>query len=146
MEVSQMSDQTAALRKLPITKNAAKFSPNTALESNVTHEIPLGDVRSRATRTLPLAVSIPDFTAYRATMTIQSEYMRVTLSAARTHVRLVRFRNPSRRTLIEHPEIRRASHTLVKRSRVAREINRWQRLQVHLVVRFALWKKANFIR
>ncbi|OAD57289.1 hypothetical protein WN48_02090 [Eufriesea mexicana] len=82
----KMSDQAATLRELPVAEDTAKLPSDAALESNVANEIAFGDVGPSATRTLPFAAGIPDFTAYRPTMTIQREYVSVTFAAARAHV------------------------------------------------------------
>lgn len=109
MKVPQVSDQAATLGELAVAENAAKLSPYAALEPHVTNEIPLGDVGSGATWTLPLAVGVSDLPANGATVTVQGEYMGVTFAAARAHVRFVGFRDPGGRALKNRSMILRAT-------------------------------------
>lgn len=109
VEVSQVSDQAAALGELAVAEDAAELPPDAALEPHVTDEIALGHVRPGATRALPFAAGVLDLAAHGATVAVQREDVGIALTAARAHVRLVRFRQPGGRALKQQPGVPRAA-------------------------------------
>lgn len=82
VKIPQVSDEAATLGEFAIAEDAAEFSPDSALESDVADEIALCDVRPRATGALPLAARVADFAADRPAMAVQGEDVGVPLPAA----------------------------------------------------------------
>ena len=142
VEVPQVPGQAAALgEELALAEDAVEHPLDAALVLQVTDEIALGHVRLGATHALPFAAGVPWLAAHGAAVAVQGEYVGVALTAARAHVRLVRFRQPGGRALKQQLRILRATYPRVKRRRRAvGEVRgeRQVRLRVHPEIGLAL--------